>query len=124
MMVDSYEDDLFSFANLTRYPGILHSLVFAGQTFHDLSLGPSLGTKARLHLSKAIYHLQKSLDNPTEATQYTTCATIMSLAVAFLIAGDIETTGKHLDGLRKILNLRGGMKSLGSGSIIEYKARG
>lgn len=54
---------------------------------------------------------------------YSTMAVVTSLAVAAIVAGDPETAGKHMDGLRKILDLRGGVKSLVPGSLIDYKAK-
>ena len=123
MTEESPENNLFCFSNLLQYPGVLHSTLFAAQIFHDLSIGQPYGNVARLHLGKAIQHLQRSLDDREEAMSYSTMAVVTSLAVAAIVAGDPETAGKHMDGLRKILDLRGGVKSLVPGSLIDYKAK-
>lgn len=123
LTTDSSQDNLFCLANLSQHQGILHSTLFAAQAFHDLSLGGSYGTIARFHLAKAITHLQQSLDNKDEALQPSTMAVVTSLAMATVIAGDLKTAAKHMDGLHRIIQLRGGLGSLGTASMIEHKAR-
>ncbi|KAK4153794.1 hypothetical protein C8A00DRAFT_43359 [Chaetomidium leptoderma] len=121
--VDGSQDDkLFCFANLTHRPGILHSTLFAAQAFHDLTRGLPFGAVARLHLAKAFNHLQKSLDDKREAVELSTMAVVVSLAMAAVITGDLETAAKHMDGLQKIVELRGGSQSWRSSSMIIHKA--
>lgn len=117
------DDKLFCFANLIHHPGILHSTLFATQAFHDLTTGQAYGTVAQRHLAKALGLLQKSLDDPKEAMELSTMAVVTSLAMAAVIAGDLETAAKHMDGLKKMVEIRGGLQSLGTGSMIEHKAR-
>ncbi|KAL2015673.1 hypothetical protein VTK56DRAFT_5030 [Thermocarpiscus australiensis] len=121
--VDTHQDNLFCFTNLTDHPGILHSMVFAAQAFHDVARGHSYGPVAQLHLGKALHHLQKSLDNQKEAVELTTISVVLSLALAAVITGDLTTASKHMDGLRRIVELRGGLQSLGPGSLMADKAR-
>jgi hypothetical protein len=121
----SPDDDgkLFCFGNLAQHPGILHTTLFATQAFHDLAVGQAYGTVARHHLAKALGHLQKSLDDQQEAMGLSTMAIVTALAMAAVVAGDLDTAIKHMDGLQKIVELRGGLQSLGLGSMIEHKAR-
>jgi hypothetical protein len=117
------QENLFCFDNLAQHPGILHSTLFVAQAFHDSAVGRSDGTVAQLHLSKALSHLQQSLNDRDEAVQLSTMAVITSLAMASVIAGDLDTAAKHMDGLYRIVELRGGLHSLEPGSMIEHKAR-
>ena len=118
-----HDDKLFCFANLTHHPGILHSTLFIAQTFHDLAIGITYGSVARLHLAKALRLLQTSLDDKKEAVELSTMAVVASLAMAAVVAGDLEAAGTHMDGLHRIVELRGGLRSLGHGSMIEHKAK-
>ncbi|KAK4234744.1 hypothetical protein C8A03DRAFT_46987 [Achaetomium macrosporum] len=105
--IDTPQDNLFCFTNLTDHPGILHSMVFAAQAFHDVACGHSYGP----------------LDNPKAVVELTTIAIVSSLAIAAVITRDLATASKHMDGLRMIVELRGGLQSLGPGSLIAHKAR-
>lgn len=118
-----HDDKLFCFANLTHHPGILHSTVFAAQAFHDMALGHPYSNIARLHLGKALGHLQRSLDDREKAVELSTMAVVASLATAAIISRDFDTATKHMDGLQRMVELRGGLQCLGPGSMIEHKAR-
>lgn len=50
-------------------------------------------------------------------------AVVTSLAMAAVLFGELETAGKHMDGLARMVDLRGGFKALGKGAIMEHKAR-
>ncbi|KAH6649230.1 hypothetical protein F5144DRAFT_500195 [Chaetomium tenue] len=119
----SGDDKVFCFPDLAHHPGILHSTLFAAQAFFDLATGQTYGPIARHHLSKALAHLQASLDDEKEAVGLATMGSVASLAMSAVVAGDLETAVKHMDGLKKIIDLRGGMKSFGSDSMIGHKAR-
>ena len=118
-----YDHKMFCFANLTNHPGILHATIFAVQAYHDLALGHTYGRLARVHLGKALFHLQRSLDNRNEAIELSTIAVVAALATAAIIARDVEAAVAHMDGLRRMVELRGGFQSFGSDSMIEHKAR-
>jgi hypothetical protein len=117
------DDKMFCFPDLAQHPGILHSTLFAAQAFYDLATGQTYGPIARHHLSKALVHLQASLDDKKEAVGLATMGSVASLAMSAVVAGDLETAVKHMDGLKKIIDLRGGMESFGSDSMIGHKAR-
>lgn len=102
---------------------MLHTVVFTAQVFHDTFIGPSCGRTAEFHLAKTLAILQQSLNDGTEATSNETMAVVTSLAMAAFILGDIETARKHMDGLSRMVTLRGGFKALGKGALIEHKAR-
>lgn len=116
-------DDLFCFTNISQHPGLLHSTLFATQAFHDLTVSHAYGPTARRHLAKALRHLQIRLDDQQQAVELSTTAIVASLAMAAVLTGDHETAAKHMDGLKKIVDLRGGLSSLGEDSMIVYKAK-
>lgn len=102
---------------------MMHTVVFTAQSFYERSFGISYGETAQYHLGKSFRYLQKSLDKPSDSTSNSTLAVVTSLAMAAISLGELETAGKHMDGLARMVELRGGFKSLGKGAIIEHKAR-
>lgn len=99
------------------------AVIFTAQSFYERTMGIPYGQRAQFHLSKTIKYLQASLDNPSQATSDSTLAVVTSLAVAAMLLDELETAGKHMDGLARMIELRGGFKSLGKGAVIEHKAR-
>jgi hypothetical protein len=69
---------------------MIHSILFASQAFLDGSRRLPLSPIARHHLAKAIYHLQQSLNNKAEYNKSATLVIITSLAMAEIIAGNLD----------------------------------
>ncbi|KAK0619620.1 hypothetical protein B0T14DRAFT_566449 [Immersiella caudata] len=113
---------MFCFSGLSSHPAMVPSLLFTAQAFRDMSLGFELGSLAHTHLAKTLRLLKTSLEDEEEATSYSTMVVVSSLATAAIILGDLETAGKHLDGLQRMVEVRGGLGSLGPVNMITYKA--
>ncbi|KAH7151901.1 hypothetical protein B0J13DRAFT_251043 [Dactylonectria estremocensis] len=120
-LVEGQRSDMLCFDNFSQHPALLHSILFTAQAFCDLSLGHVYGKTARFHLAKTLYHLQQCIQNDREATTESTMTVVMSLASAAAILGDIESLGKHMDGLHRMIEMRGGLSALDSG-VIKHKA--
>lgn len=114
-------NDLFCFTNLFSHPAMIPSLLFTAQAFYDRSLGSTIGSIAHSHLARALRLLQSSLNDQNQATSHATMIVVASLATASLIMGDLETAAKHLDGLHKMVEMRGGLATLGPRSMVTYK---
>ncbi|KAK1830916.1 hypothetical protein QBC39DRAFT_308159 [Podospora conica] len=119
----SDSSDLFCFSNLSLHPAMLPSLLFTAQAYHDIVANNAVGDTAQRYLAQALRQLQQTLADAEGATSYSTMVVVASLATGSLIAGDLETAKKHLDGLYRILNIRGGIQTLQKGGMIEYKAQ-
>lgn len=102
---------------------MLPSLLFAAQAYHDIVSHSAVGEIAQRYLAQALRELQQTLADAEGATADSTMIVVASLATGSLIAGDFETARKHLDGLYRILNMRGGIQTLQQGGMIEYKAQ-
>lgn len=102
---------------------MVHSVIFAAQAFHDMSLGIPYGQLARFHLAKSLQYLRESLQDTAEATKSSTMAVVGLLSMASIIAGDLASAAKHIDGLYRMVELRGGWYSLIDGETIEHKAK-
>lgn len=88
-----------------------------------MALGHSYNNITRLYLSKALCYLQRSLDDREKAIELSTRAVLASLGTATIVSRDFEATAKHMDGLQRIVELRGGLQCLGLGNMIEHIAR-
>jgi len=115
--------DVFCFKNLSLHPAMIPVLLFTVQAFQDSVLGRPARNRAHFYLAKALNLLQKSLYDQTTATSYATMVVVASLASGALVLGDLETANKHMDGLMKMLEVRGGLESLGDDNMVAHKAR-
>ena len=121
--MEAPQDDFYCIGRLTEHPAMMHAVIFTAQAFYERSLGVSYGRTSQLHLSKSLGLLQDSLNDRSGATSNATMAVVTSLAMAAMLLGDFDTAAKHMDGLARMVELRGGFGSLGEGNTIEYKAR-
>lgn len=122
-LVEGQRTDMLCFSNFSQHPALFHSILFTSQAFWDLSLGQAYGNTAQFHLAKTLFHLQQSLQDDNEATTTSTMTVVISLAAAAAILGDLETVEKHMNGLRRMIELRGGLHTLREGSVVEHKAQ-
>ena len=123
LLVGNGPDELYCVGSLLQHPAMVHAVIFTAQAFYERSVGLAYGGIALFHLSKTLRYVQASLDNGCEATSDDTMVVVTSLAMAAMLLGELETAGKHMDGLARIVELRGGFKALGTAAIIEHKAR-
>lgn len=117
------KNDLFCYYNLTIHPAMVPSLLFSVQAFRDMAMGVPIGREAHYYLAKALHFLQKSINSKKDATSYATMVVITSLASASILLGELETASKHLDGLYRVVQVRGGLKTLKTGDMVVHKAR-
>lgn len=68
-----------------------------------------------------MFLLRKKLLHGNEATSDSTIFTIMTIAMASEIFGDLEAAKKHLIGLYQVLHIRGGIKTLSSSRLLQFK---
>jgi hypothetical protein len=102
---------------------MIHAIVFMVQSLDDSRSQVPRGDVATYHLGKTLQYLGQIIQDETAATTKSVMAVILSLAYAAAMQGELETIQKHMDGLYRIVCLRGGLESLGPGSMIEHKAQ-
>lgn len=119
------------FVDLAYY----YSCLFVASSFKDLyeavspagTATPSTDLSKRLsgrtlrYLRLTIDLLQKRLGNPKEQLEDITIATVVSLAMVADIVGDVEATQAHVNGLKKIVRMRGGIKGVESNTALLAK---
>ena len=123
LVVGTPSDDFFSIDRLSEHPAMTHAVVFTTQAFYERTYGVSYARTPQFHLAKTLKYLQESLNNPSDATSNSTLSVVASLAIGEVLLGELETAGKHMDGLARMIELRGGFGNLGRVASIEHKAR-
>ncbi|KAI1765462.1 hypothetical protein GGR53DRAFT_261179 [Hypoxylon sp. FL1150] len=104
---------------LTFDPVFLHTMIFTSQSYFDVvATGRTLAaTKVALHhFVKALKLLREriSRDDTHVTLSDNTLAAIMAFAGHALLTGDYKLAMNHVEGLRKIVSLRGGVSTFKS----------
>lgn len=91
----------------------LHIMAFAVQGFTDrvLRRQGNLNPVAILHFQKGLRLLRERLlgDDDQTKTSDSTMSVVLKLASVAQFDGDYETSKQHMEGLRKMVDLRGGL---------------
>lgn len=102
---------------LTVDAAYLHALAFSTQDYFDLMSGRTPNkrpTSAYSHILKTLRLLRERLDLPEHdvavKSSFSTATVVLCLAFHAHIMGEHETAGHHMLGLRKIVDLNGGLK--------------
>jgi hypothetical protein len=103
------------FDPLTFDPAYLHAVISGAQAYLDVISGRSR-FRSSVHLLKTLQLLRKRLSiwdgNEQTSLSIPTILTILTLAHVAHFTGDHVAADKHLEGLRKIITLRGGVAAL------------
>ncbi|KAH7386295.1 hypothetical protein BKA64DRAFT_758856 [Cadophora sp. MPI-SDFR-AT-0126] len=101
----------------------LHNQLFVLMAYYDLIIARtsdiSHGTIS--HMSRALNLLQTDLGTSSRATAEVTISTIITFAMVAFMSGDKASAEKHLQGLFKVIALRGGLSSLRSCRYLQTK---
>lgn len=104
------------FELMTQDAAYLHTVVFSSQTYfmhtsNQESLGA--GKTAIMHHSRALQLLRERLAAEHEEVKISdpTILVVLALASHAHMVNDYGTAKKHIDGLRRIVNLRGGLST-------------
>jgi len=122
-LIGAKMDNVFCFTNLSQSPAMLHSVLFSTQAFRDMSLRLPPSDVARWHQTQTLIQLRGVLEDKVEGLKTSTMAVVASLAMAAVFGGDLETARMHIDGLWRIIEVKGGWDAVGRGGMIEHKAQ-
>lgn len=110
---------------LTVDAAYLHALAFSTQAYFDLMSGRTPNkrpTSAYSHILKTLRLLRERLDLPEHdvavKSSFSTATVVLCLAFHAHIMGEHETAGHHVLGLRKIVDLNGGLKGLKNEKLV------
>ncbi|KAI7775606.1 hypothetical protein LA080_006521 [Diaporthe eres] len=98
----------------------LHSVLFTTSFFYDtLTVQKSESTK--YHSYRAIRELNKQLADSKTALSDTTTTVVMAMALIAACFGDLESAHIHVAGLKRIIDLRGGITAYRSRPLLQAK---
>ncbi|KAM0245964.1 hypothetical protein ACHAQJ_010399 [Trichoderma viride] len=128
--VESDNFNLRFFRWLFEAESYLQSILFGVSAFQDiLSIGSAKSMKipvnfspmTRLYMGKTIHLLQEQIQDCRMQLHDSTVAVIISLAMIADAVGDTTACKTHVDGLKQIVNARGGLRSFRSNRHIQMK---
>lgn len=99
----------------------VQSVLFTTHAFFDCMRGARLGIATMRHLSNSLTLLRENLLRHDLATSDPTIAVVLSLAMAADVLGDVETAGKHVEGMFQLVKLRGGITALKDNKQLQAK---
>lgn len=113
--------DTFYFDLMTYDATYLHAVAFSCQAFFNRASArqtAELTQRSVIHHSVALKQLRERLSNQGKQIKYSdsTILVILSLARPAQLTGDFDTAKQHMEGLRKIVDFRGGLGALGYNS--------
>ncbi|KAG7411852.1 hypothetical protein Forpe1208_v008426 [Fusarium oxysporum f. sp. rapae] len=117
------ESHIFSLSDMHTYEVSLHSILFTASAFKEVCQGIEFSILTRYHLGETLRCIQHSLPDKSTATAIATVGAIVNLASAASSFGDVETARKHMDGLCRIFELRGGISPFGTAALAEMKCQ-
>lgn len=110
------------FEYLGRDAAYVHSILFATRAYFDWLGGRTCGREGLAHLTKTLELLRGTLEDESEAISETTISVIVGLAMAADCFGDRVAAARHVQGLHKIIMMRGGLGSLSKNSQLQIKS--
>lgn len=101
----------------------LHSMMFSVRAFTEGTVHNQLSRLACLHYAKTLQLLQARLNELDQnfATSDSTIMVVFLLASAAEIMEDFAVVATHIEGLEKIVSLRGGVRALNTHNNIQVK---
>ena len=103
----------------------LHSMMFLVRAFVEGALHKRLSRLACFHYGQALQLLQARLNeyefDHESAVSDSTIMVVITLATAAELTEDYATVANHIQGLEKIITLRGGVRALNAHNNIQVK---
>ncbi len=109
------------FTYLIQDEAYVHSLLLVAYSYFDILRRRRPGNRAVMHMGKTINSLRHNLEKDDLATADSTLFVVLALALIADFSGDSEAAKNHMDGLSKMLKLRGGLSSLGYNATLQIK---
>ena len=107
---DSDGDNLFN--RLFHDTVYFHAVVFPISYIHENRMQQTPSRTTCYHLRRTLSLLNKRLSEQDACLMDTTIYAVLALALMANISGDHAAAEKHILGLRRIVNLRGGLQAL------------
>ncbi|RDW63418.1 hypothetical protein BP6252_10963 [Coleophoma cylindrospora] len=102
-------------------PALFHALLFSSNSLNLLSSGHREAPKAVQHLNESIRIVNERLQSPSLVVEDSTIAVIATIAYIEKVAGNFQNWDIHMRGLKRMVQLRGGLKNFQSNRILYNK---
>lgn len=98
-----------------------HSVLWATQAYFEWLRGGGYSYVQMQHAHKTLVLLQQRLTDSQLATSNVTICVVVGLVMATALVGDLESAGKHMKGLYKMVELRGGVRAFSDNGQMQVK---
>jgi hypothetical protein len=98
-------------------PAYLHITAFAAHAFMDIIINRETNnSESTLHYLKGVQLLRQRLEQDDQNIQVSdsTISVVLTLAITAHVKGEYETAKYHMEGIRKMVNMRGGLATFRS----------
>ncbi|KAG9241669.1 hypothetical protein BJ878DRAFT_545019 [Calycina marina] len=102
-------------------PALLHCLIFCADGYSALADGVRERPLAVMHLKEASRMVNQRLRGPNPIITDSTLVIVCTLAHAEKLKGNVENWKIHLEGLREMIELRGGMEAFADKRMVQNK---
>lgn len=100
----------------------LHAILYTTSFFFD-DLAGRKSERTKYHSYRTVSELNKQLSDPQTALTDSTTTVVMFMLFITECFGDMESAHMHMMGLKKIIDLRGGLKSYEEKPLLQEKIR-
>lgn len=97
------------FQYLQMDPIYLHSTLWTAQAYFDWIKGHGSSLASMYHETNTLHLLQKRVTDSRMATTDITISVVVTLVMMTILLGNHEASRKHMAGLHKMVNIRGGL---------------
>lgn len=98
----------------------LHSILFTTSFFYDNVQGHT-SERTRYHSYRTIHELNKQLAHAKTAVTESTTTVVMAIALMAGCFGDTDSAHMHMMGLKRIVELHGGIQSYSGLPLLQAK---
>ncbi|TVY44661.1 hypothetical protein LOCC1_G007048 [Lachnellula occidentalis] len=102
-------------------PLYCHSLLWTTQTYFDWLGGSGTSPAQILHAHRTLVGLRERLTDEERATSDSTVVVVVNLIMMNAVVGDPKSARKHMRGLHKMVEMRGGVRAFGGNTQIQLK---
>jgi hypothetical protein len=111
------------YRDVAENPAYLHTMIFSTAAFVGYQRPDASREMARvyLHLGKALGYLRTQLLDERTATNDSNICNVVILTLMYSTLGDLETSQRHVEGLSRMVNMRGGLDKLSRAELLKLK---
>jgi hypothetical protein len=110
------------FEYLGRDAAYVHSILFSAGAYFDHLSGHEFSPSSLRHLAKTLELLRSTLEQESGAVSESTISVVVGLAGVAECLGDPDEAVRHLRGLHRMIQMRGGIGSLSRNSQLQIKS--